>query len=560
MVLGISAAALPPSSAEGLPDLIVERVWAVPEEVREGEPLQFWFVVRNVGNARAGPFKIVHDTGGFLLDAWNVYTGLGAGGKVQEKFGISRLTAGAHELRVKADYEQKVGESDEGNNVGTLHIVVAEGTGHPDLVVESVELFPEEPTERTGLQPLFKVRNVGTKYSPQSWVLFELADKSHRTPLGGIWPGESQRWASFTFDPPPGQHEFRATVDPDGEIAESDESNNVFSVPLTVREDPRPPAGSVDLLVLGFSFAEDPPRSGTLFTLDIYLGNRGAAASREFTVQIRLDGEAVWDDEVLFQHAELPSTRRALSVAKAAMGEHVIRIVLDPEGKVEELDEANNVYERSVFFAGPAEIHVESFGPDPEEPKAGEPLRLKARIRNVGGEPSKATTLRWHLYPADDALAGPVVAVPSLDPQEAFEAPSAEFVLSAGQHEATVIVNSSDILTPPFDVYSNARTVKFRVAGGVDTSRSDEGGKRDPGTREVSTPVDEEQDGSVPSIRDSVEELTPTSRDEESDADGTDASSPPGTSDSRSIPTAGAFAALLALALAAPALRKRGPR
>ncbi len=164
-------------------------------------------------------------------------------------------------------------------------------------------------------------------------------DEVARTVLDDLAPG-GLGVATLRWTPAPGSHLVRVIVDPDGEVAETDESNNQMSITITVI--------SPDLSVVPSDISIDPsyPTESSETTLRIVITNTEQLVAGPFKVHITVDGEDLGTREVAIGLVggdnvtlELPWT--------SIPGRHTFKVVVDPDGDVIEEDLSNNAASRS---------------------------------------------------------------------------------------------------------------------------------------------------------------------------------------------------------------------
>jgi uncharacterized membrane protein len=216
-----------------------------------------------------------------------------------------------------------------------------------------------------------------------------------RTTLDDLVPG-SLGVATLKWTPPPGSHLVRVVVDPDGEIAETDEDNNQVSIIVMV--------SSPDLSIVPGDIAIDPsyPTESSVATIRIVITNTRQLLAGPFNVRVTVDGEDLGTREVasgLVGGAnvtlELPWT--------ATPGRHTFKVEVDPDGDVLEEDLSNNVASRSFSVnARPQAILKAS----EEEIKTGDEVTLDAngsidtdgRIRQYFFDYGDGTDSGWTFF------------------------------------------------------------------------------------------------------------------------------------------------------------------
>lgn len=151
---------------------------------------------------------------------------------------------GIHKLRFVADSDNHVKESNEANNSYELTFVVG---SLPDLRVSGIS-FTSIPRAGLTTTAVAQLANVGGSSSGTfnvKWYLNGvLKGYGFHTSLA---PGQvSSNNVRFSWTPVPGTHTLRFEADVDKHVAESNESNNVFQITVTVSSQ-TPQATTLDL-------------------------------------------------------------------------------------------------------------------------------------------------------------------------------------------------------------------------------------------------------------------------------------------------------------------------
>jgi subtilase family serine protease len=237
-----------------LPDLIVEdlhvqNVMGGRQQVSPGENrLNVTVIVRNVGQGESGPCKT-----GLSLQG----VGVGVSHNLPPSIPIPSMVPGARYtayLQVYAyvgnsqggrllfsaeiDNKHEVIESNEENNTRVVDIPFV----HSDLIVTGVWTEPATLVEGQSYITKATVKNQGTATASAGLLadiecfMFVDGSKVGEGNFDDLGPGASITVSSGTLTAPPaGSHSLKAKVDGNGEVAESNESNNESStIPFTV--------------------------------------------------------------------------------------------------------------------------------------------------------------------------------------------------------------------------------------------------------------------------------------------------------------------------------------
>ena len=324
---------------------------------------------------------------------------------VQTDMSTAGLTAGPHTIRAVADADGVVTEINETNNERTKPITLLSEL-LPDLTITALALTPNPAPRGDPARITLTVKNVGSKDAAGVMVIAYLDDPAH--PLAA-WTENLARGAVRSLDGPLsdvtlplGNHTLNATVDPNDDIRESDETNNTFSTPFQVVAPSRP-----DLVVLKLTPAAGTVRQGDLTSAAIRVKNIGNAGARiGLEVALYLDmpftrGTAgqvgiCATTEVLAPAAVWDAVVRWTVPVDAELGPHELRAHVNWDGAISELDASNNnLTNDSLRVARRAmpDLAVLSIDPAAPEAKLETLVNITVRVGNVGGSPSQPTTL-----------------------------------------------------------------------------------------------------------------------------------------------------------------------
>jgi len=147
----------------------------------------------------------------------------------------------------------------------------------------------------------------------------------------------------------PGQYELRATVDPDNQIAEQNEGNNELVIGFSVEGAELHPTG----ILVGSSVV----RQGDTISVTAPIRNTGERTLESFVVGFFLDDlrfdtyyyyEPAIDRDDGLEERDVAQARGLLETADLAPGEYELRVVVDPDDAIPEMDEHNNAISRTL--------------------------------------------------------------------------------------------------------------------------------------------------------------------------------------------------------------------
>ncbi len=215
----------------------------------------------------------------------------------------------------------------------------------PDLRAESAVTVPAFPVPGVDAQIMLTMVNSGKSASGECGVEIAIDGALLSVVRLGPIPAGGSVPINLVWRPTiSGVHNLTVRVDPDGEVGEGlGEANNEMSLAILVSS-PKP-----DLLVESVDSSALMPTLGETIRFVVDLKNRGTAASGPFGVEVRLNDVAL-NHTVLHQGLQPGETRRLDFSWQVSWGDWNLSVVLDPEGRVDELFEDNNVMDAAFRF------------------------------------------------------------------------------------------------------------------------------------------------------------------------------------------------------------------
>ncbi len=337
----------------------------------------------------------------------------------------SPLDLGVYEIRVVADSNNQIPEGDEMNNeLATTLTLLPSRTGLADLQAVSIAFDPASPASGEIVVVSSEIRNTGNRDAGPFRVTF-LVDgvEFDGATLEGLAAGSGIA-AQGALDPyalglGPGSHAVRVRVDGDALVEEQDEANNELTASLTLQ--------GAELRPLSLQLDRSLVRLDERVTVSARVKNVGRGEARSVEVAFLIGGVRfalvnlgpLGPGDEATAVGELLPNRPDLAVVA---GLHELRVTVDPNGLVPELDEANNDLGKTitVFAEVPrlAELHPESLElnlPSPVELGKADAVTICSLVVNTGKALAKGFsvefvwrakgTLRWEPIPCRD-LAG----------------------------------------------------------------------------------------------------------------------------------------------------------
>lgn len=372
-----------------------------PVTPTDGRPVVLTLRVENDGSAPTPPgvlrlYDGAPEDGGTPAAPDASIPGLAAGGAVDVEVVWETLDrSGSHTLVAVLDPDSATEELSETDNRTSVDLEVAPAPDGVDLQVTESEVLvtPSQPVSLPAeLAVAVTVRNLGR--ADASDVLVRL--RAGAVPGEGALvdekrvavPGRSSTVVGFshvhdTIEPV----YLGVELDPEGEIAEAEESNNAASVLVT-------PGTGVDLAVGEIGLDGD-PLQGLEVLFRVPVANRGTAAAEAVEVSYRLLDGGSGGEEIARHELVLDAgveEVREVPWRVDRIGALTFVAEVDPLDAVAEVDETNNRSELDLTAAGAdaPNLVIETgglvFAPDPA--LEGLPVTLTATVSNPGGSAS----------------------------------------------------------------------------------------------------------------------------------------------------------------------------
>ncbi len=169
----------------------------------------------------------------------------------------------------------------------------------------------------------------------------------------GIEQGRNtvSRSVRLHFDSDPGAYELKVLVDAEDDEREQNDDNNELSIGFTI-------IGS-ELHPRGLSMASRRISQGDSVAVSVDVENTGKKDVADFTVGFFVDGARMdtfyyfADDANRLAEGESAMVTGFIDTTDLPVGEHILRVVVDPDDRIPEIDEANNEISASLNIEPP---------------------------------------------------------------------------------------------------------------------------------------------------------------------------------------------------------------
>ncbi|MCQ1536576.1 PGF-pre-PGF domain-containing protein [Methanosarcina sp. KYL-1] len=450
------------------PDLVIENISWEPVVPDQGETVSITITVRNLGTERSGETDLEYEVGG--TEGEREVRELDPGSETSISVSWTPGTGGTEEIRARVDPNDRVFESNEGNNEKTGTITVVEEQASSDLVIEDLswEPFISKPGEAISIT--ITVRNLGTERSGETNLEYEVGGTEGEREVRELDPG-SETSISVSWTPEKGgTEEIRARVDPEDRVFESNEGNNEKAGTIIVVEE----QASSDLVIEELSWEPVEAEPGKTLNFALTVRNLGTEPAQSSTAMYYIDGTS---GEEISIPALLPGkdVKAEFSLIPENEGEIEIRVVADSGNDVPESNEANNEIVRNVTVKAEAEespdLIIETLTWKPQNPKPEESVEYTVTVKNEGSVTSGPADLEYYIAGEYEGN----LSVPALSGSETSTGTFTWIPEKEGNFEVRVVVDSENAV---FESRETNNEIKRTVTVSKKVASSGSGGSK----------------------------------------------------------------------------------
>jgi subtilase family serine protease len=324
---------------EGVVDLMLANLTVSPSSPRPGDTVHFSVTVVNAGTLRCNSANLTLRIGGAETDRKQLMT-LSAGGQLSSslRWSAAGMVPGSYDYEVMVAPGPGENDSDTDNNLLAGQLVVQPATPMPDLRVASMTLVPSGPVHNGDtILVVVSVQNAGDLDANGSFLDMKLETANGgiinftdspmvvpAIPAGGFATVNISR---DTQNYMAGNYSLKAAADFRGDLAESNESNNMMLLELRILEAlPKLPRLAVEELILEGKVEQDQK-----LNIFVVINNTGEADAMNVLVNFIIDGK-VQGSAASIPVISRQSNRTASCLWVPAAGKHTIGVTVSAEG------------------------------------------------------------------------------------------------------------------------------------------------------------------------------------------------------------------------------------
>jgi len=349
------------------PDLVISDLTWLPEDPAVGDNVTFNATIENQGGGTAAASRAICYIDGQGMGYLNIPE-MVSGNETTVTIPWIAVN-GSHTISVVADCDNQLIESNEDNNKLTKTIPIIP----PDLVITGIIFSPENPAIGDTITFQTTLKNQGSGIAENFKVAYFLDDTLLNKETIYHLEYDTSANTTCTWKSQGGRHIFKAFVDCDNSIAESDENNNESSITVA------PDMPDLAVTEISWSPPDLPAPAGTTVTFNVKIENLGSLSTGSSHLAYYVDDAIVSDTEIEPLDAGAATTKHFLWIAME--GQHTIKIVADSNNKISEIDETNNT---RVVNLPPPDLVVQDITCSPSDAKIGDNVTITATIKNQG--------------------------------------------------------------------------------------------------------------------------------------------------------------------------------
>ena len=407
------------------PDLTITGISWAPENAAIGDTLTFSVTVKNQGIGNAATSHLSYEIGNHHY-GYVVVPAIAAGATTTVTFqSKTQLDMLALTVKVTADYDNKITETVEYNNTQSKAISLS----LPDLTITSITWSPENLTIDETVTFEVTIENQGTGKAGIFQIAYYMDDILLKT--DSIYTAELSTSVNktCTWEPQTGIHYFKAIVDSNKLVTESNENNNAVSAKIV----PNTP----DLYVSNVTWSPISWHAGEEIIFSVSVKNQGGIAATPCRLNCNIDSVETGYQEIGQIEPGATITKDFLWISTE--GPHKIELVIDTNNTVNEFDEVNNT--RVVLLPSP-DLIIQDITWSPDDAGIGDNVTFSATVINQGSGKALEPKLTFYV---DDIAVG-VMGLPEMKPGETASR-ECKWTIEAARHDVRIYIDAANMIT-----------------------------------------------------------------------------------------------------------------
>jgi subtilase family serine protease len=487
-----------------LADLAVQGASVMPLSTVVGNSLSVNCSIYNLGGNTAYTSSVgYYLSTDAMLDANDQLLDFAIGGALtvgysNYRYGTLTMPAttvpGSYYILFVGDYLNQVAENNELNNIASVNITVVPPS--IDLTIQQATVSPLNTAVGTPVTMSCYIANTGNASANSSSVGYyistdatldasdQLMTTQYGGPLGTSYP--SSRYGTAAIPPglAPGTYYVLFVADYQNQVSESDETNNVAAVSITVS----PPG--VDLVIQQEQLYNSYTAAGGTVQTTSSIVNQGNVTSSSSNMGFYLStdqtldaadvllttapGGQLYANDYLYRYVSV-----TVPVGTAA-GNYYVLFVADPQNSVTETIETNNVSSQPLTVIAPTvDLYVSGAYASPTSVGAGATINVSCYLENQGNAPANPADLGYYLS-SDNVFSANDIAVGSLAGgslagggyMSRYSSVTIPTATAPGNYYLLFVADPQNVLTETLETNNVASAVIQIIAPGIDLQLS----------------------------------------------------------------------------------------
>ncbi|WP_052728876.1 CARDB domain-containing protein [Methanosarcina barkeri] len=352
------------------------------------------------------------------------------------------------------------------DNEKTIEVVV-EKEKSPNLTIESLSIDPESPKTDSEVTIKALVKNVGTKTSEPTNIIYTIGETKEKEEVSAIEAGSeksiSHKWTTSDKE---------ETVTIKASLENVENSEKEISVKIAKKSLP-------DLIVEDiYSDPSIQPEAGKLLNFTLKIKNVGEATANSNTAKYSFNGASEGEISIPELSAGT-STSAGFSFTPGNEETMSVTVIADSGNRISESNEDNNKMSKTISVKRKLpDLKIESISLSPEKPHPGENITFTATVKNNGSAAAENSEIKYDIKGNNESYTG-VTPLPALAAGETgtgtfFWTPGNE-----GQIEVKTTVDTGSVVSE-----SNETNNEFTKTATIykETVSSDDGGSGSSGS------------------------------------------------------------------------------
>ncbi|MCK4862902.1 MAG: hypothetical protein KAS25_01335 [Dehalococcoidales bacterium] len=319
------------------PDLIVEDITWSPLDASIGDTITFTGTFKNQGSSQTQNTQAtcyVDSLPVSLLDL----------PEIEPAASVTRTfewvaEPGIHSIQITADIDNRVTEVDETNNNKEMDFSAMA----PDLIIEDISWLMDYPLISDDVTFTITIKNQGSDTASGSQLMYSIDELSDvYKDIGPIPEGETST-VTFNSILESGPHTINASIDPDDEVSELEETNNDKVLDFST--------SAPDLIIKTISWLPLGAVPGDTITITAQVENRGRDPAINPRLTLHINGSPAGNVDIAEIAAGATLTGDFTWTVEA--GVHEISVFADMDELVLESNETNNAKSRTLTIEEP---------------------------------------------------------------------------------------------------------------------------------------------------------------------------------------------------------------